>query len=171
MDHKNSSYIEIQTMETIIRKLSNIYEKLILMGDCNLTTSNPILRFLDTFALSSLTIDPTCFKNSKSSRCINFLLTNFKPSFMKINVFETSISDHNKMISMSWDVILQGKFLKQNTTESTVNLILISLVLNSPIRFNLLFYHCSIFLNLLNIQVLLKNKINNIIITIVSLWH
>ena len=86
-------------METIIRKLSNIYEKLILMGDCNLTTSNPILRFLDTFALSSLTIDPTCFKNSKSSRCINFLLTNFKPSFMKINVFETSISDHNKMIS------------------------------------------------------------------------
>ena len=65
MDHKISSDIEIQTMETIIRKLSNTYEKLILMGDCSVTTSNPILRFLDMFALSSLTIDTTCFKKSK----------------------------------------------------------------------------------------------------------
>ena len=53
-------------LETIISKLSNNYKKLILMGDFNMTTSNPILsQFLDTFALSPLNIDPTCFKNSK----------------------------------------------------------------------------------------------------------
>ena len=85
--------------ETIISKLSNKYEKLILMGDFNMTTSNPILsQFLDTFALSPLNIDPNCFKNSKNPSCIDLLLTNFKHSVMKTNVFETGISDHHKTI-------------------------------------------------------------------------
>ena len=43
------------SLEIIISKLSNSYEKLILMGDFNMTTSNPILsQFLDTLALSPL---------------------------------------------------------------------------------------------------------------------
>ena len=55
-------------LETIISQLSNKYEKLILMGDFNMTTSNPVLSlFLDTFALSPLNIDPTCFDDSKKS--------------------------------------------------------------------------------------------------------
>ena len=71
-------------LETIISKLSNKYEKLILMGDFNVTTTNPILsQFLDIFALSPLNIDPTCFKNSKNPSCIDLLFTNFKPNFMK----------------------------------------------------------------------------------------
>ena len=70
------------------------------MGDFNMTTSNSISnQFLDTFALSPLNTDPTCFKNSKNPSCIDFLLTNFKPSFMKTIVFETGISDHQKMIT------------------------------------------------------------------------
>ena len=70
------------------------------MGDFNMTTSNPILsQFLDAFALSSLKVDPPCFKNSKNPSCIDLLLTNFKPSFMKTNIFETGISDHHKIIS------------------------------------------------------------------------
>ena len=36
------------------------------MGDFDMIVSCPILRqFLETFALSSLNIDPACFKNSK----------------------------------------------------------------------------------------------------------
>ena len=51
-------------LETIIRKLLNKYEKLILMGDFNMATSNPILSLLlDTFALSPLNVAPTCLKN------------------------------------------------------------------------------------------------------------
>ena len=39
------------SLETIISRLSNIYEKLILIRDFNMTTSNPFLsQFLDTFA-------------------------------------------------------------------------------------------------------------------------
>ena len=67
-----------------------------------MTASNPILsQFLDTFALPPLNIDPSCFKNSKNPSCIDLLLTNFKPSLMKTNLFETGISDHHKMISTS----------------------------------------------------------------------
>ena len=54
---------------------------------------------MDTSALSPLNVNPTCFKNSKNPSCIEFLLTNFKPYFMKTNAFETGISDHHKMIS------------------------------------------------------------------------
>ena len=55
------------SLETITSKLSNKYEKLILMRDFKITTSNPILcQFLDTFALSPLNFDPTYFKNPKS---------------------------------------------------------------------------------------------------------
>ena len=100
-------------LETIISKLSNNYEKLILVGDFNMTTSNPILsQFLDTIALSPLNIDPTCFKKSGSPSCINLLFTNFKPSFMKTNVFETGISDHHKMIS----TIMKLHFTRESPT-------------------------------------------------------
>ena len=88
------------SFETIISNLSNQYEKLILIGDFNMSTSNPILsQFLNTFALSPLNIDPTCFKNSKNPSRIDLLLTNFKSSFMKTNVFKTGFSDHHKMTS------------------------------------------------------------------------
>ena len=64
-------------LETISSKLSNKYEKLIIIGDFNMTTSNPILsQFLDTFVLSPLNIDPTCFLEFKKSGCIDLLLTN-----------------------------------------------------------------------------------------------
>ena len=54
------------SLESIISKLSNKYEKLILMRDFDMIVSCPILsQFLETFALSSLNIDPACFKNSK----------------------------------------------------------------------------------------------------------
>ena len=54
------------SLESIISKLSNKYEKLILMGDFDMIVSCPILsQFLEKFALSSLNIDPACFKNSK----------------------------------------------------------------------------------------------------------
>ena len=126
---ENSSDIEILTIETTIRKnkilvpeiykppnlsktdftanlgtiisnLTNKREKLILMGDFNMATINSVLsKFLDTFTFSHLHIDPTFFKNSENPSCIDLLLTNFKPSFMKTNVFETGISDHHKMVS------------------------------------------------------------------------
>ena len=55
------------SLETITSKISNKYEKLILMRDFKITTSNQILcQSLDTFALSPLNFDPTYFKNPET---------------------------------------------------------------------------------------------------------
>ena len=85
----NLSETEFSTnLETIISKLLNNYEKLILMGNFDMTTSNPILsQFLGTCALSPLNVDPNCFKNLKNPSCIDLLLTNFKPCVMRANLF------------------------------------------------------------------------------------
>ena len=100
-----------------------------------MTTSNPILsQFLGTFALSPLNIDPICFKNSKNPCCIDLSLTNFKPSFVTKNVFETGISDHHKMISTIMKLHFFRESPKTNTTEITVNLISITLVPNSLVN-------------------------------------
>ena len=80
----------IASLEILLSKLSNKYEKLIVIGDFNMTTINPNLsQFLDTSALLPLSTNTTCFKNSKNPSCIDLLLTNFKPSFIKTDVFET----------------------------------------------------------------------------------
>ena len=72
------------------------------MGDFNMTTSNLIMsQFFNTIALLSVNADPNSFENSKNPSCIELLLTNFKPSFMK-NIFETGISDnHNNHKTVS----------------------------------------------------------------------
>ena len=83
----------------------------LLLGDFNTKTNNPILnQFLHTFTLSPLNIDPSCFINSKNPSYIDVLLTHFKPSFMKTNVFETGISDHHKMIS----TIMKNRFTSES---------------------------------------------------------
>ena len=163
------------SLETIISKLSSSYEKLILIGDFNMTTSNPVLsQFLDTFALSPLNIDPTCFKNSKNPSCIDLLLTNFKPSFMKTNNFETGISDHHKMIStiMKLHFSRESPKTKYHRDDRKFDIDYFS----SELSHQLDSVFCSIkenveyeelndfsrfhkaFLNLLNIQVPLKNS-------------
>ena len=102
-----------------------------------MTTSNPILsQCLDTFALLTLNVDPTCLKNSKNPSCINLLLTNFTPSFMKTNVFETGISDHHKMIS----TIMKLHFTRESPKTKycqDYRKFYIDYFTFSPIRFNL----------------------------------
>ena len=55
-----------------LNKLSNTYEKLILMRIFNMNMISPYLsQFLNTLALSPLYTDPTCFKNSKDPSYID----------------------------------------------------------------------------------------------------
>ena len=82
------------------------------MGDFNMTTSNRILsQLLDKFALPPLNIGSTCFKNSKTLSYIYLLLTNFKPSFMKTNIFETVVSDLHKMMC----AIMKSHFIRESS--------------------------------------------------------
>ena len=70
---------------------------------------------MDTSALSPLNVNPTCFKNSKNPSCVDLLLTNFKPYFMKTNAFETGISDHHKMISN----IMKHRFIRESPLKTS----------------------------------------------------
>ena len=162
-------------LETIVSKPSNIFEKLIHMGEFNMTTSNPIMRqFLDTFALSPLNTDPTCFNNSRNPSCIDLLLTNFKPSFMKTNVFETDIFDHHKMISTIMKLYFTGQSPKtkyyrdyrkfdidyfSSELSRRLNSVFCSFKENVEYEeLNYLSRFHRVFLNLLNIQAPLKRK-------------
>ena len=59
------------SLETL-NKLSNTYEKLIVMRIFNMNMISPYRsQFLDTFALSPLYTDPTCFKSSKDPSYID----------------------------------------------------------------------------------------------------
>ena len=49
-------------------------------------------------------------KNSENPCCINLMLTNFKPSFMKAKVFEIGISDHHKINSIT----MKRHFTREN---------------------------------------------------------
>ena len=105
---------------------------LILMEYFNMTTSNSISsQFLDTFVFSPVNVNSTCFKNSKNPSCVDLLQTNFEPVLWKQTFLKLVSLTIIKWSLMSWNIILQGKVLKQVTTGVNVNLIPITLVLNS----------------------------------------
>ena len=130
---------------------------------------------MDTFALSPLNINPTCFKNSKNSSCIDLLLRNVKPSFMKTNVFETGISDNHKIISTIMKLHFTRESSKTKYYQHNRKFDIDYFSSGLPRQLDSIF--CSfkknedckelnefsrfhrIFLNLLNIQAPLKNKI------------
>ena len=163
------------SLETIVSELSNKYEQLICIRDFNMATSNPILnKFLNTFALSPLDVDPTCVNNSKNSGCINLLRTNFKPSFMKTNVFETVVSGYHKMISTITKLYFtkespktkyHGGYRKfdidyfSSELSRQLDSTLCFIKKNEAFKeFNEFSWFHIVFLNLLNIQVPLKKK-------------
>jgi len=68
------------------------------MGDFNSeTTENTMIDFCDTYGLSNLIKEPTCYKNLKNPSCIDLILTNKTKSFQHSNVYETGLSDFHKL--------------------------------------------------------------------------
>ena len=86
------------------------YEYIILLGDCNLTTSNKYLAyFMTLFNLESLINTPSCFQSEKP-RCIDLILTNKKSFFKNSKTFEVGISDHQHLVLTSMrSQYIQGK--------------------------------------------------------------
>ena len=129
---------------------------------------------MDTFAFSPLNINPTCFKNSKNSSCIDLLLRNVI-CFMKTNVFETGISDHHKIITtiMKLHFTRESSKIKYYRDNRKFDIDYFSSGLSRQLdstfcsfkknedckELNEFSRFHRIFLNLLNIQAPLKNKI------------
>ena len=68
------------------------------MGDFNSEITEPGLsEFCETYNLSNLIKDPTCFKNPINPSSIDLFLTNRCKSFQHSRTVESGLSDHHKM--------------------------------------------------------------------------
>ena len=75
------------------------YESIILVGDFNSEINDKCMNdFCESYSLSSLIRDSTCYKNPKNPSCIDLFLTNSPNSFQKSSVVETDLSDFHRMI-------------------------------------------------------------------------
>ena len=75
-----------------------MYENVVVLGDFNLEPGDiAFASLIQDHSLYNTTKHPTCFKSSKC-RCIDFIFTNRKHSFMHSKSFETGFSDHHHMI-------------------------------------------------------------------------
>ena len=73
------------------------YDNFLLLGDFNSEmTEYAMKEFSDTYNLSSLIKEPTCFKNPLNPSVID-LITNRPRSFQKSQLIETGLSDHHKL--------------------------------------------------------------------------
>ena len=77
---------------------SSSYENFFLSGNFNLSTENPNFKnLLNSFDLESFIKIPTCYKSLSSPICIDLILTNKNPLFMKATTFENGMSDFHKL--------------------------------------------------------------------------
>ena len=74
------------------------YENFLLLGDFNSELSeNAMKEFCDTYNLTNLIKEPTCFKNPLNPNSIDLILTNRPRIFQNSKVIETGLSDHHKL--------------------------------------------------------------------------
>ena len=89
------------------------------MGDFNADVSDPSMTsFCNFFKLKSIVMEPACYKNPKSPSCIDLFFTNFPQSFHNTCLYETSLSDFHKLVTIL-GTILNHCLLKSLNTEIT----------------------------------------------------
>ena len=74
------------------------YENFILLGDFISEMTYPNLKnFCNLHFLKNLIRKPTCFKNPKNPKTIDYILTNRPRSICNSDTFETGLSDFHKL--------------------------------------------------------------------------
>ena len=74
------------------------YENLLLLGDFNSEMNEEHMKnFCETYNLTNLIKDPTCFKSVENPSCIDVMLTNRSGCFEDSKTIETGLSDCHKM--------------------------------------------------------------------------
>ena len=105
-----------------------------------MTTSNSILnQFLDTFALSPINVNPTCFKNSKNSSCIDLL---WKQTFLKLvslTIIKWSLIWWN-ITAQKMKLSIKGFFIKCDRSRSFLRIW--SHLLKKSLKEN--FFYCAV---------------------------
>ena len=96
-DKKNISKFLSHVSKELDRFLPQ-YENLLLLGDFNSEMSEEDMKnFCETYNLTNLIKEPTCFKSVENSSCIDVMLTNRSICFENSMTIETGLSDFHKM--------------------------------------------------------------------------
>ena len=74
------------------------YDNMLLLGDFNADKYNvALIDFCETYNLSNLITQPTCYKNPHNPSSIDVMLTNRKRNFCNSITIETGLSDYHKL--------------------------------------------------------------------------
>ena len=77
---------------------SSAYEKVLILGYFNVEVDDQNMKtFCDSYSLTSLIKQPTCYKNPSHPKCIDLMLNNVPQSFQTTCVIETGLSDFHLM--------------------------------------------------------------------------
>ena len=74
--------------------------------------------FCTLFKLKNIVKEPTCYKNPENPSCIDLFLTNCPRSFHNTCLYETSLSDFHKLVTIL-GTILNHCLLKSLNAEIT----------------------------------------------------
>ena len=94
------------------------YENILLVGDFNTQIGETCTdTFLYQHELKNVNKEPTCYKNSKRPSCLDFILTNNRRSFFKINTLFTGSSDFHKLVLSVFKTTFCKSKLKRNNIQ------------------------------------------------------
>ena len=110
---KNGQLHQFTTLHS--RKTNIFSEKIIILGDFNIEAEDKVMKsFLQEHTFYNMMKQNTGFKGD-GGLCIDLLIKNSKFSFIKVNSFETGLSDHHQKIY----TILKTKSEKFKPKKST----------------------------------------------------
>ena len=97
--HRNNIANHLDSLSKNLALHSSAYDSYIVIGDFNIEVdSKEMSSFCDTFDLTSLIKEPTCYRNPDNPSCIDLILTNKPLSFQNLCAVETGLSDFHRMI-------------------------------------------------------------------------
>ena len=90
--HKNSIGNHLDRISESLDLLSSDYEKMIFLGDFNVTDDEHYMKsFCKNYGLKNLIRQPKGYKNSSNPACIDLIITNVHCNFQSTCVVETAI--------------------------------------------------------------------------------
>ena len=96
--HKNNVENYLKMLSYFLDSHSSTNEKVLILGDFNVEADDQNMKtFCDSYSLTSLIKQPTCYKNPSHPKCIDLILTNVPRSFQTTCVIETGLSDFHLM--------------------------------------------------------------------------
>ena len=82
------------TLSKFLDLHSSKYKKMLILRDFNLGIDEPQMKsFCETYNLTNLIKQPTCYKRPENPTCIDWILTNVPSTFQSICGIETGPSD------------------------------------------------------------------------------